>query len=175
MTSSPSQRARGRGAQAPGAGRPTLHAWREPTARLGATVFLAIALTACGAATSSPSGGPSSQDKPAAGESYRSCLAAHGLVATPSGTSSPSSARTTGSAAAKEARAACRSLRADSARRAYRSCLAAHGLTAKPAGANSPSPARTTGSATAKSARAACRSLRPGRSASSSPSPTASP
>ena len=160
---------------APAARSPTMRRWTVRLAVLGTTLFLGIALTACGSANSSLSRAPAAQATSAPGQAYRSCLAAHGLPAKPTGTSSPSSGATPGSARAKAARAACRSLRSRSARRVYRSCLAAHGLLAKPTGTSSPLPGAAPSSARAKAARAACRSLRPKRAAEPSPSPTTSP
>ena len=142
---------------------------------LGATLLLGITLSACGAARSSPSKGPSAHGKSVASQAYRSCLTAHGFVAKPAGNSSPSPGGAPSTAQGKAARAACRSLRPGSARGAYRSCLAAHGLVAKPAGKSSPSPGGTPSSARGKAARAACRSLRPKRASPGSPSPTTSP
>ena len=175
MTPSPSRRAWGRDAQALGARPGTRHGWRGESALLGATMFVAMALTACGASASFPSGAPSAPGASGAGQSYRSCLAAHRLVPKSAGTSSPSPRGTPGSAAATAARAACRSLRPHSTRRKYRSCLAAHGFTAKSAGTGSPSPGSTQSSTAARAARAACRSLRRRRAVSASPSPAASP
>ena len=185
MTPSPSPPPQGRSAElhgplaarnhAPGARSASRRRWAWRPALLGATLLLGIALTACGAASSSPSKVPSAPGKSAASQAYRSCLTAHGLVTKPAGTSSPSPGGPQSSAQGKAARAACRSLRPGSARGAYRSCLAAHGLVAKPAGKSSPSPGGTPSSARGKAARAACRSLRPKRAAPGSPSPTKSP
>ncbi len=160
---------------APAARSLMMRRWAVRLEVLAPTLFLGIALTACGSADSSPSRAPSAQATAAPGQAYRSCLAAHGLPAKSTGRSSPSPGAAPSSARAKAARAACRSLRSRSARRAYRSCLAAHGLPAKPTGTSSPLPGAAPSSGRAKAARAACRSLRPKRAGEPSPSPTTSP